>query len=216
MRDTTTFKITSILLEWTPSRVAPEDAPNTMVAPRAGLNSLLASLGRPAFDVMGEFGPNGVAVTSATLTDGKVDRMKALLYPWRERSGSGREWEAERGRSATLRGQAPWFAITCNALAPYHLRAPRYGTRGPGCVSLSRVDGIQLQLTVTVTVTVTRDLQAHVQGQTNSDALPPRTVAVRGRVLGVCVRRVARGLGGRVWAPSFSGRAPSCTRLLAP
>ena len=31
-------------------------------------------------------------------------------------------------------------------LAPYHLRAPRYGTRGPGCVSLSRVDGIQLQL----------------------------------------------------------------------
>ena len=79
MRDTTTFKITSILLEWNPSS-APEDAPNTMVTSRSGLNSLLASLGRPAFDVMGEFGPGGVAVTCTTLTDGKFDQMKALLF----------------------------------------------------------------------------------------------------------------------------------------
>ena len=79
VRDSTICKKTSILLDWIPSP-APEDAPGTMVTSRNGLNSLLASLGRPAFDVMGEFGPGGVAVTCTTLTDGKFDQMKALLF----------------------------------------------------------------------------------------------------------------------------------------
>ena len=79
VRDSTICKKTSILLDWIPSP-APEDAPGTMVTSRNGLNSLLASLGRPASDVMGEFGPVGVAVTSTTLTDGKLERLKALLF----------------------------------------------------------------------------------------------------------------------------------------
>ena len=80
VRYTTMVRKTSILLDWIPSP-APEDAPDTMVTSRSGLNSLLASLGRPAFDVMGEFGPVGVAVTSTKLTDGKLERLKALLFP---------------------------------------------------------------------------------------------------------------------------------------
>ena len=57
VRDTTTFKTTSILLEWNPSS-APEDAPNTMVTSRSGLNSLLAS---PAEIACSRWPPEGRA-----------------------------------------------------------------------------------------------------------------------------------------------------------
>ena len=100
MRDSTICKKTSILLDWIPSP-APEDAPGTMVTSRSGLNSLLASLGRPAFDVMGEFGPGGVAVTCTTLTDGKFDQMKALLFA---------TIDAVAAPSSPCRSEADWLA----------------------------------------------------------------------------------------------------------
>ena len=100
MRDSTIVKKTSILLDWIPSP-APEDAPGTMVTSRNGLNSLLASLGRPAFDVMGEFGPVGVAVTSTTLTDGKLERLKALLFS---------SVDAEAAPTSPCQSEVDWLA----------------------------------------------------------------------------------------------------------